>query len=178
VRQYGNLSFSRVYQAGHEVPTYQPETAYRIFMRALFNQDIATGEINALENSDYATTGPADTWDIKNEPPAQYLQFCYVLDPSALCTEDQIMAIENGTAQIVNYIVVDSNSTELFPAVAEAASATEEEGSGGSETGSGAGGAESSAQGDGAGSLKFEVLPAPLVVLVLAIGLGAAMVMV
>jgi len=33
VRQYGNLSFTRVYEAGHEVPAYQPETAYRIFTR-------------------------------------------------------------------------------------------------------------------------------------------------
>jgi hypothetical protein len=192
VRQHGNLSFSRVYQAGHEAPTYQPETAYRIFMRALFNQDIANGEINTLDNPDYSTRGPADTWAIKNEPPEQYLQFCYVLDPTALCTEDQIMAIENGTAQIVNYIVVDSNSTELFPAVAEAASSTDEEGSSESETGSATatGGAESTAdstsessgessgaEADGAGSLKFEVLPGPLAVVVLAMGLGAAMIM-
>ncbi|RMZ85375.1 hypothetical protein DV737_g771, partial [Chaetothyriales sp. CBS 132003] len=42
VRQHGNFSFSRVFQAGHEVPAYQPETAYEIFTRALFNKDIAT----------------------------------------------------------------------------------------------------------------------------------------
>jgi carboxypeptidase C (cathepsin A) len=50
VRQHGNLSFSRVYQAGHKVPSYQPETAYRMFMRALFNKDIATGEADTIRN--------------------------------------------------------------------------------------------------------------------------------
>jgi carboxypeptidase C (cathepsin A) len=44
VRQYGNFSFSRVFEAGHEVPAYQPETAYEIFRRAMFNLDIASGE--------------------------------------------------------------------------------------------------------------------------------------
>jgi hypothetical protein len=64
------------------------------------------------------------------------LQFCYVLDPTALCTEDQIMAVENGTAQIVNYLVIDSNYTELFPAVAAAAaSPTTGEGASGTAQG-------------------------------------------
>ena len=153
VRQHGNLSFSRVYQAGHEVPSYQPETAYRIFMRALFNRDIATGEVNTIERADYSTQGPESSWQFKNEDPPEFLQFCYVLDPTALCTADQLMAVENGTAQIFNYIVVDSNSTELFPAVAEAAaSATSGEGPSGTSSGS-----ASSSTGEGdAGSLKFE----------------------
>jgi hypothetical protein len=43
VRQYGNLSHIRTYQAGHAIPSHQPETAYKIFTRALFNMDIATG---------------------------------------------------------------------------------------------------------------------------------------
>lgn len=30
VRQYGNLSFTRVYDAGHQVPAYQPETAFQV----------------------------------------------------------------------------------------------------------------------------------------------------
>lgn len=39
VKQYGNYSFSRVYQAGHEVPWYQSELSYEIFMRATFNKE-------------------------------------------------------------------------------------------------------------------------------------------
>ncbi|TKA76423.1 hypothetical protein B0A55_05196 [Friedmanniomyces simplex] len=69
VRQYGNLSFSCVYEAGHAAAAYQPETVYRIFQRALFNKDIATGAMSTLDGS-YTSTGPSDTWAIKNEPPS------------------------------------------------------------------------------------------------------------
>ena len=58
VRQYGNLSFSRVYQAGHEVPYYQPEASYEIFKRALFNKDISTGEVDTSGIESYHTEGP------------------------------------------------------------------------------------------------------------------------
>lgn len=69
VRQYGNLSFSRVFEAGHEIPSYQPETAYRIFTRALFNKDISTGEEDtyAEDGTAYQSEGPPDTWAFKNE---------------------------------------------------------------------------------------------------------------
>jgi hypothetical protein len=66
-RQHGNLSFTRVYEAGHEVPAYQPETAYKIFTRALFNQDIATGNVSTASEPDYATSGPDNVFNITNE---------------------------------------------------------------------------------------------------------------
>ncbi|KAI0182161.1 serine carboxypeptidase [Hypoxylon sp. FL1284] len=116
VRQYGNFSFSRVYEAGHEVPAYQPETAYRMFHRALFNQDIATGTVDLIETPEYATEGTADTWAIKNEDPPDLLHFCYIYDAST-CTEEQIEAVRNGTAIIVSGIVKDKNSTQLFPEI-------------------------------------------------------------
>ncbi|KAK4621861.1 Carboxypeptidase S1 B [Fulvia fulva] len=117
VRQYGNLSFSRVFQAGHEIPSYQPETSYKIFMRALNNLDIATGLVNVTSGDGiYSSVGTEDTWAIKNDQPEQPLQFCYVLEPTT-CTEDQIDSILNGTAVIRHYIVVDKNSTALFPDV-------------------------------------------------------------
>ena len=146
VRQHGNLSFSRVYESGHEVPAYQPETAYRIFMRALFNNDIATGQMDTLANRSYSTEGPESSWQFKNEAPPQFKQYCYVLDPTALCTKDQIRAMEDGSAEIVNYIVVDKNSTALFPAVAAAAKGSE------SGSGSGGGGPSASASGSNQGS--------------------------
>ncbi|KAF3481026.1 carboxypeptidase S1 [Arthroderma uncinatum] len=120
VRQYGNLSFSRVYEAGHEVPSYQPDTALKIFHRALFNKDIATGTIDTSVpvNGDrqYGSSGPPDSFRFKNEPPAQHVHFCHVLDTST-CTQEQLKAVENGTALVRNWIVVDSNSTSLFPEV-------------------------------------------------------------
>ncbi|GKT95329.1 carboxypeptidase S1 [Colletotrichum tofieldiae] len=111
VRQYGNLSYIRVYQAGHAVPSYQPESAYRIFNRALFNKDIATGRIDTATNLTYSTQGPADTFGIKSEIPPQYEDFCYVLDTST-CSSAQIAALRAGTAVIENYIMIEPASEQ------------------------------------------------------------------
>ncbi|KAH5627850.1 hypothetical protein HBI51_215550 [Parastagonospora nodorum] len=114
VRQYGNLSFTRVYEAGHEVPAYQPETAFKIFTRALFNYDIATGNVSTASNPTYGTKGPSDVSGIKNEPVMDPGSQCYVLDQGQ-CTAAQWETVMNGTALIKNWIVVDSNSSYLFP---------------------------------------------------------------
>lgn len=116
VRQYGNFSFSRVYEAGHEVPAYQPETAYQMFHRALFNKDIATGTVDLIESPEYVTEGISDTWAIKNEDPPDLLHWCYIYDTST-CTEEQIESVLNGTAVIIKGIVKDKNSTQLFPEI-------------------------------------------------------------
>ncbi|KAJ4405459.1 hypothetical protein N0V91_005199 [Didymella pomorum] len=114
VRQHGNLSFTRVYEAGHEVPAYQPETAFRIFQRALFNFDIATGNISTTETSDYSSEGLANVYNITNEPVTLPGSQCYVLDREQ-CTEEQWETVMNGTALIKNWIVVDANTSYLFP---------------------------------------------------------------
>ena len=127
LKQYGNLSFSRVYQAGHEIPSYQPETAYRIFMRALFNRDIATGEESTVsgEGETYSSTGPSDTLAITNEPPAQPVQFCYTLDAGSTCTEDELERLSEGSAIVDHFILVDCNSTQLFPEVVGGSNVTD-----------------------------------------------------
>ncbi|OAL02709.1 alpha/beta-hydrolase [Phaeosphaeriaceae sp. SRC1lsM3a] len=114
VRQYGNLSFTRVYEAGHEVPAYQPETAFKIFQRALFNMDIATGKVSTTENPTYGSKGRKDVYDIKNEPVVDPGSQCYVLDRGQ-CTNDQWETVMNGTALIKDWIVVDANTSSLFP---------------------------------------------------------------
>ncbi|KAI5864095.1 serine carboxypeptidase [Durotheca rogersii] len=135
VRQHGNLSFARVYQAGHEIPSYQPETAYRMFLRALGNRDIATGEVDLVGAADeYSTVGPADTWAIRNEDLPDVPHFCYVYDAST-CTDSQIEAVVNGSAVIVDGIVRDEISERLFPEIF----------GGGSEGGEGGGGGEEGA---------------------------------
>ncbi|KAK6208507.1 carboxypeptidase s1 [Colletotrichum tabaci] len=111
VRQYGNLSYIRVYQAGHAVPSYQPESAYRIFNRALFNRDIATGRVDTAADPTYGTQGPVDTFGIKSEVPPQYEDFCYVLDPST-CSREQVSALRAGTAVIKDYIMIDPPSEQ------------------------------------------------------------------
>lgn len=128
VRQHGNFSFSRVFQAGHEVPAYQPETAYQIFMRAMFGKDIATGKIDTTAASTpyndvdiYHTEGSPTTFEVKNVLPESPTQQCYILALEATCTIEQAIAIYNEygneTTLIHDYILIDSNWTHLFPGV-------------------------------------------------------------
>ncbi|KAG9195442.1 alpha/beta-hydrolase [Alternaria panax] len=58
VRQYGNFSFARVYESGHEVPYYQPVAALAYFNRTLYHYDIATGEEKVTAN--LTSSGPAN----------------------------------------------------------------------------------------------------------------------
>ncbi|KAI4117321.1 MAG: hypothetical protein LQ345_002410 [Seirophora villosa] len=118
VRQHGNLSFTRVFQAGHEVPSYQPETAYRIFNRAIRGQDIATGALDVNADRGYSTQGPNDTLSTRQAPPDHpYPHQCYVLALGATCTEAQIESVANGTALVRDYILIDANQTDSFPGV-------------------------------------------------------------
>jgi hypothetical protein len=94
------------------VPSYQPETAYEIFRRAIFNKDIATGEVSILEDYEYSSQGPSSTWQVKNAVPPSPEPTCYILDPFT-CTNNQLDAVYNGTALIHNYIVQDGKSSAL-----------------------------------------------------------------
>jgi carboxypeptidase C (cathepsin A) len=58
VRQYGNFSFTRVYESGHEVPYYQPVASLELFRRTLNHLDIATGE--TMFTATYGTNGTAN----------------------------------------------------------------------------------------------------------------------
>ncbi|KAF2725995.1 carboxypeptidase S1-like protein B [Polychaeton citri CBS 116435] len=162
VRQHGNLSFTRVYEAGHEVPAYQPETAFKIFERVLFNMDVATGNVSTAGN--YSSKGSASTWQ-RNQPIEQPLQFCYVLDPSSTCTEEQINAVEDGSTTICRYIVKDRNSTQLFPGVV---GSLDSEGCGSNESTGGEGGGTAGGSGNGtstADTASFVSIPWTLVAL-------------
>jgi carboxypeptidase D len=101
-RQYGNLSFTRVFEAGHEVPAYQPETAWQIFQRALFNRDIATGTEQLCDET--RTSGPSDTFNITNVAPPFPDPTCYILSPGT-CDQDTYASVQNGTALVENYVV-------------------------------------------------------------------------
>ena len=59
VRQSGNFTFVRVFDAGHAIPFYQPEAAFTIFNRTLLGLDIATGQQKISD--DYHTEGPAES---------------------------------------------------------------------------------------------------------------------
>jgi hypothetical protein len=149
VRQHGNFSFSRVYEAGHEVPSYQPETAYEIFYRTMFNRDIATGTVNTADKPDYHTNGTESTWHIKNKVPESPQPTCYILSLASTCTEDQAQAVLNGSAKVQNWIVVDENTQHLFNESGSGASGTS---GGGASRSSSSTGPAASASKKGAGS--------------------------
>lgn len=117
VRQYGNFSFLRMYEAGHEVPFYQPLASLEMFKRVLDNVDLATGE-EALTGT-YETNGTADA--THTEP--------YVAIPSATNSG----AASSYTAVITNPITsvpVESVATVSSASSAASASTTEAEGYG------------------------------------------------
>lgn len=132
VRQAGPLSFTRVLDSGHMIPYYRPEMAHDIFNRVSQGWDVATGtkpmakwaastgskqmatkegeawrEEEELE--EYSTSGLESTWHIKNIPPAQAPEWC---NPnwaplSFLCTDPQIQALADGTAVVLDGVVVE-----------------------------------------------------------------------
>ncbi|KAK7569886.1 Alpha/Beta hydrolase protein [Phyllosticta citricarpa] len=55
VRQYGNFSFLRIYNAGHLVPYYQPLASLEMFRRSIEGLDVATGI--RMAGSDFGTKG-------------------------------------------------------------------------------------------------------------------------
>ncbi|KAH8896079.1 alpha/beta-hydrolase [Thozetella sp. PMI_491] len=77
VRQTDNLSFSRVFQSGHGVNTYQPETVERIFYRTFQGQDVATGKENVSRG--YLTKGPSSSFYMVNTTLPETPDTCMVL---------------------------------------------------------------------------------------------------
>ncbi|KAK0649965.1 Alpha/Beta hydrolase protein [Cercophora newfieldiana] len=105
VRQHGNLSFSRVFQAGHHVAAYQPETVYRIFNRAMFGKDVATGKTDV--DSGYSTKGPLSAFGTKNEVPGESpAPVCLVSLALLTCMPNQLEALQAGTAVVEGDMVV------------------------------------------------------------------------
>lgn len=56
-RQYGNFSFTRVYEAGHEVPYYQPKAALELFRRVLSDLAVSDGSVKVTPT--YESNGTA-----------------------------------------------------------------------------------------------------------------------
>jgi hypothetical protein len=106
VRQYANVSFSRVFEAGHTVAAYQPETVFRIFQRAMSRKDVATGGVDIQINKNYSTSGPLSSFATKNDmPAADQPSVCYLYVLGSTCTPDELAALANGTATVKDYVV-------------------------------------------------------------------------
>ncbi|RYP22304.1 hypothetical protein DL766_007750 [Monosporascus sp. MC13-8B] len=105
-KQLGNLNFTRVFQAGHEVPSYAPEAAYRIFNRVIFGRDIATGRISVDDRC--KTRGPRDAWDRLNMPPDWPYPRCYIFEPLTYVPEVW-EKVKKGAVVVKDWFVVDDN---------------------------------------------------------------------
>jgi len=111
VRQYGNLSFSRIYDAGHSVPAYQGETAFQVFARIIMGTSISTGQ--RVDISKFNTTGPLNA-TYANKLPDSPAATCYLRNIPESCTPDQVDKIVLDKGVIINGIVYD-NSKEWSP---------------------------------------------------------------
>ncbi|KAI7345865.1 putative carboxypeptidase 2 [Hortaea werneckii] len=70
VKQSGNFAFARIYEAGHEVPFYQPLAALEIFERAIDGYDIACGETDVRHG--YKSVGTAESTYREGNGTVQY----------------------------------------------------------------------------------------------------------
>jgi carboxypeptidase C (cathepsin A) len=104
VRQYGNLSFSRIYDAGHLVPAYQPETAFTVFARIITGTSISTGD--TIDLSSYASEGTMFA-DHRNTLPQSPPNTCWIRDIPDTCTDDQKNKISNDGGTIINGVLYD-----------------------------------------------------------------------
>ncbi|TVY38683.1 Carboxypeptidase S1-like protein [Lachnellula subtilissima] len=112
VRQYGNLSFSRIYDAGHSVPAYQPETAFEVFARIMSGTSISTGEI--INASVYNTTGPSNATHTASLPLSP-TNTCWLRNILQTCNDDQKNKIIGNEGAIINGVLYDAASDWSSP---------------------------------------------------------------
>ncbi|KAL7621954.1 hypothetical protein AAE478_007455 [Parahypoxylon ruwenzoriense] len=99
VRQFGNLSFSRVYQSGHFVPAYQPATAFQLFARIIRGDSVSTGE--DIDLTLYNTTGPLNATS-ELSLPSNPSATCWLRNIPNSCSDDEQRAILDGDGFVVN----------------------------------------------------------------------------
>ena len=113
VRQYGNLSFSRIYDSGHLIPAYQPETAFTVFTRIIMGSDISLGEPADL--STYTSNGTANATQTAKAPD-QLAPTCWVRNIDSTCSDDQKQMLQQGEGVIINGILYSDSSDWRTPA--------------------------------------------------------------
>ncbi|TWU77746.1 hypothetical protein ED733_008576 [Metarhizium rileyi] len=107
VRQYGNLSFSRIYQAGHSLAWFQPETAFQVFARIMMGTSVSTGETISL--SSFNTTGsPAASHSDKL--PAMPSPTCYIRNFAGTCDYDAKDIVSAGNGTVINGILYSKSA--------------------------------------------------------------------
>ncbi|KAK7991745.1 serine carboxypeptidase [Apiospora saccharicola] len=104
VRQRGNLSFSRIYQAGHSVPAYQPETAFQVFARIILGKSLSDGK--PVDLSTYDTAGPVNATSSLKLPPSP-THTCWIRNVPGTCDETQQKLLGNFDAAQEKVAIVD-----------------------------------------------------------------------
>lgn len=112
VRQYGNLSFSRIYDAGHSIPAYQPETAFEIFARIMSGTSISTGK--KVDLSVYNTNGPANSTYTNKLPPSPP-PTCWLRNIPNTCADEEKNMIVEGKGAIINGVLYSASSDWSSP---------------------------------------------------------------
>ena len=107
VREYGNLSFSRIYDAGHLIPAYQPETSFTVFTRIIMGTDISTGKPVNLAN--FATGGDANATYTNTVPPVASPK-CFIRNIRGSCTDQQKSMLQQGQGVLVNGVLYSQSS--------------------------------------------------------------------
>jgi carboxypeptidase C (cathepsin A) len=98
-RQFGNLSFVRVYDSGHQVPAYQPETAFTIFTRVIQGTSVATGE--QVDLSSFRSAGPMQSSKTNKAPPS-LSPICWVRTANTTCSTSQVSDMLAGKGIVLN----------------------------------------------------------------------------
>ncbi|MCJ1465486.1 hypothetical protein MMC07_004104 [Pseudocyphellaria aurata] len=113
VRQYGNLSFSRIYDAGHLVPAYQAETAFTVFTRIIMGSDISLGK--PVDASSFSSNGTKNATSTNTLPPA-HKPTCYVRDIENSCSDQQKDLIRKGGGNVINGVLYSASGDWKAPA--------------------------------------------------------------
>ena len=112
VREYGNLSFSRIYDAGHLVPAYQPETAFTVYSRVIEGTDVSLG--NPADLSTYTSFGEANSTAANTPPPAAGPK-CFIRAANATCNTDHKNMLANSAGVIINGVLYESEADWEVP---------------------------------------------------------------
>ncbi|KAL1965533.1 hypothetical protein VTN77DRAFT_5616 [Rasamsonia byssochlamydoides] len=107
VRQAGNLSFSRIYDAGHLIAAYQPETLFTLFTRIILGSDLSSGAPADL--STFGTSGDANATATNSAPPMAS-PTCCLRSVLSTCDERQLSQLRAGEDVIINGILYDKAS--------------------------------------------------------------------
>lgn len=112
VREYGNLSFARIYDAGHLVPAYQPETAFTVFTRIIEGTGVSLGL--PVDSGDYTSFGDANATHTNSAPDAAG-PTCNIRAMNSTCNIDQKNMVANRAGVIINGILYSNSASWQTP---------------------------------------------------------------